>query len=76
MLNVSYKEYILNNDFKIICSTKILDGGEKVYGVVVEQMGLRFEHYLENAQNIKDSREANRLFKEYANRYRQPLGYL
>lgn len=64
------KRYRLNNDFGIECVM-----GE-IMAVRVILISVIFEPVVENTEGIRDKNEANRVFKEYKEKYKDGITFL
>lgn len=64
------KRYRLNNDFGIECVM-----GE-IMAVRVILISVIFEPVVENTEGIRDKNEANRVFKEYKEKYKDGIAFL
>lgn len=60
----SIKRYKLNKDFQIVCKTG------KSMSIYVIMTSVWFEPIIEEYNNISDTGEANRLFKEMTRKYK------
>lgn len=69
-MNRDVKRYKVNSSWAIECTTVTLDNGEKVYSVASIMLGLPFEYTSSSKGGIKDPKEANRVFKEYVEKYK------